>query len=97
MPYTRSRILDDMAKLVTDAAGAARGVRRDVGTMARSQAERVMRDLEVPSREEFEAVRDMARLAREENERLSQRIDELERRLVALGPPTGVAEPPGAA
>lgn len=81
MPHTRSRILDDMAKLMTDAAGAAQGVRRDMETMIRSQAERFMRDLDIPTREELEAVKEMARLAREENERLSLRIAELERRL----------------
>ena len=78
MPYTRSRIFDDVAKLVTDAAGAAQGARRDVETMARSQIERLMRELDVPTREELEAVKSMARLAREENERLKERLDRLE-------------------
>src|SRR5262249_42121701 len=54
------------------------GVRREFDTLLRSQAERILRDLDVVKREEFEAVKDMARLAREENEALKARIAALE-------------------
>jgi BMFP domain-containing protein YqiC len=47
----------------------------------RNQAERILRDLDVVKREEFEAVKDMARLAREENEALKARIGALEAKL----------------
>jgi hypothetical protein len=56
-------------------------VRREVDTLFRSQAERILRDLDVVPREEFEAVKDMARLAREENEALKARIAALETKL----------------
>jgi len=79
LPYTRNRILDDVAKLVTDAAGAAQGLRRDAETVMRSQVERMMRELDIPTREELEAVKEMARLAREHNERLERRLEILER------------------
>ena len=65
----------------TDAAGAAEGVRKEVESVVRAQAERVLRDLDVVQREEFEAVKAMAQKAREENEQLKQRIAELEARL----------------
>ena len=55
-----SRILDDFARLMTDAAGAAQGVRQEFETAFRSQAERVLNTMDVVKREEFEAVRDMA-------------------------------------
>lgn len=79
-----NRILDEFAKLVTDAAGAAQGVRREVETAFRAQAERLLNSMELVQREEFEAVRDMAAKARSENQKLSTRIEELEARLAEL-------------
>ena len=76
-----SRILDDFARLMTDAAGAAQGVRQEFETAFRSQAERVLNAMDVVKREEFEAVRDMAIRAREENDLLLERIEALEARL----------------
>lgn len=73
-----NRILDEFAKLMTDAAGAAQGVRREVETAFRGQAERVLNSMDVVQREEFEALRDMVVKAREENARLSARIEVLE-------------------
>jgi hypothetical protein len=78
MTQTSNRFFDEMARLMNDAAGVAQGVRREFDTLFRSQAERVLRDLEVVQREEFEAVKEMARLAREENEALKVRIAALE-------------------
>ena len=78
MTQTSNRIFDEMARLMNDAAGVAQGVRREFDTLFRSQAERILRELDVVPREEFDAVKDMARLAREENEALKARIEELE-------------------
>ena len=76
-----NRILDEFAKLLTDAAGAAQGVRREVEQAFRAQAERLLNSMEVVQREEFEAVRDMAVKARAENKALAARIDALEAKL----------------
>lgn len=73
-----NRILDEFAKLLTDAAGAAQGVRKEVETAFHSQAERVLNSMDVVQREEFEAVREMAVKAREENAVLAKRIAALE-------------------
>jgi BMFP domain-containing protein YqiC len=81
MTQTTNRFFDEIARLMNDAAGAAQGVKREVETVMRSQAERVLRDLDLVKREEFEAVKDMARLAREENEVLKARIAALEKRV----------------
>jgi len=78
MTQTSNRIFDEMARLMNDAAGVAQGVRREFDGLFRSQAERILRELDVVPREEFEAVKEMARLAREENEALKARIDALE-------------------
>ena len=74
MTQTTNRFFDEIGRLMNDAAGAAQGVKREVDTVMRNQAERILRDLDVVKREEFEAVKDMARLAREENEALKARI-----------------------
>ncbi|WP_306225113.1 accessory factor UbiK family protein [Bosea beijingensis] len=76
-----NRILDDIARLATDAAGAAQGVRREVETVVKTQIERLLRDLDVVAREEFEAVREMALIAREENDKLATRLKALEEKL----------------
>lgn len=78
MTQSTSRIFDEFARLMTDAAGAAQGVRKEFDTVVRAQAERILGELDVVQREEFEAVMAMARKAREENARLEARIDELE-------------------
>lgn len=85
MTQTSNRIFDEMARLMNDAAGVASGVRREFDTLFRTQAERILRELAVVQREEFEAVKDMARLAREENEALRARIEVLEAKLAAKG------------
>ena len=79
-----NRILDEFAKLMTDAAGAAQGVRREVETAFRAQAEKLLNSMDIPQREEFEAARDMAAKARAENVTLAARLDALEARLAAL-------------
>jgi BMFP domain-containing protein YqiC len=78
MTQTTNRFLDELAKLLTDAAGAAQGMRREVETLMKAQGERILRDMDVVQREEFEAVREMAAKARDENEQLKARIAELE-------------------
>ena len=81
MTQTSNRFFDEIGRLMNDAAGAAQGVKREVDTVMRNQAERILRDLDIVKREEFEAVKDMARLAREENEALKARIAALEAKL----------------
>src|SRR5262249_15844685 len=84
------------ARLMNDAAGVAQGVRREFETLFRNQAERFLRDLDVVKREEFEAVKEMARIAREENEMLKARLAALEARLSQLTPLPGPATGPAA-
>lgn len=78
MAETSNRIYDRFARLMNDAASVASGVRREASSMFRSQAERIANDIDLVRREEFEAVKEMARLAREENARLEERIAKLE-------------------
>jgi BMFP domain-containing protein YqiC len=91
MTQTSSRFFDEMGRLMNDAAGVAQGVRREFDTLFRTQAERVLRELDVVQREEFEAAKEMARLAREENEALKARIDALEAKLADKRPKKSAA------
>jgi hypothetical protein len=86
MVQTTNRFFDEVARLMNDAAGAAQGVRREFETLFRTQAERVLRELDVVRREDFEAVKDMARIAREENEALKARVSALEAALAKASP-----------
>jgi BMFP domain-containing protein YqiC len=74
-------ILDGLARLVTDAAGAAQSVRSEMDSFVRQRLERLVADMDFVPREEFEAVKEMAARARGENERLEARIAVLEARL----------------
>jgi len=82
MTQTTGRFFDELGKLITGAAGAADGVRKEIESVVRAQAERVLRDLDVVQREEFEAVKAMAQKAREENDALKARIAALEAAIV---------------
>ena len=82
-PKGPNRMLDEFARLMTDAAGAAQGVRREVETAFRTQGERLINQMDLVQREEFEAVRDMAAKARLENEALKKRLADLEARMPA--------------
>lgn len=90
MPQPGGRLFDDFSRLVTDASGLAAGVRREIETAVRGQVERLLAAMDVVSREEFEAAKRMASLARDENERLEKRILALEQKLGTAGTP-----PPG--
>jgi BMFP domain-containing protein YqiC len=86
MSQSSNRILDELAKLMTDAAGAAQGVKREVEGAFRAQGERFLNSMDLVQREEFDAVMAMAQKAREENETLSKRIDALEAQLGIIKP-----------
>lgn len=78
MTQTTNRLFDDFAKLMTDAVGAAEGVKRETEALIRAQAEKFLRDMNIVTREDFAAVRDMAQKARQENEALAARVAALE-------------------
>ncbi|MDO9384752.1 MAG: accessory factor UbiK family protein [Hyphomicrobiaceae bacterium] len=83
MTQTSNRLLDEFAKLMTDAAGAAQGVKKEIDTLVKTQGERILKDMDVVRREEFEVVKAMAEKARAENERLEARLVVLEAQLSA--------------
>ena len=87
MNTTQNRFFDELARLMTNAAGAAQGVRREFDTLVQTQMERVLNNMELVKRDEFEAVKAMAQKAREENDSLAARIAALEERIASLSGP----------
>lgn len=81
-----SRILDDLARVAGGALGALAGVRGEIEAQLRQQFERVLAQMDVVSREEFDAVQTMAARAREEQEKLTERVAALEAILAAKAP-----------
>jgi BMFP domain-containing protein YqiC len=81
MTATSSKFFDELAKLMTSATCAAQGVRKEVDGLVQSQVERILNNMNVVKREEFDVARDMAEKARQENERLEKRLAELETKL----------------
>lgn len=98
MTQTSNRLADEFAKLMTDVAGVAQGVRREAETAVKSQVERFLGDMDLVRRDELDAVQEMAAKAREENEALKARIAALEARLgpEAASPGPGSADTGGA-
>jgi BMFP domain-containing protein YqiC len=78
---TRDKFFDDISQLMTNAAGMAQGMKSEAETAMKGWMERWLADSNLVTREEFDAVREMATKAREENDRLAARIAELEAQL----------------
>ena len=72
-----SRIFDDIGRLMNDAAGIADGVRREVETAVRSQAERLVADLDLVKREDYDALRELVQAQGEELSHLKKDLSAL--------------------
>lgn len=81
MTQIKNPFFDELAKIMTNAAGAAQGVSQEIESLFRSQGEKMLNDMDLVKREEFEAVKEMAAKARDENDKLANRIAELEEQL----------------
>ncbi len=78
------RIFDELGRLMTDAAGVAEGMRREVESLVKTQGERFLGDMDLVKREEFEVLREVVQAARAENEALEARVTALEAQIAAL-------------
>ena len=77
---SRSKILDDVSQLMTNAMGVAQGAREEAETAIKSIIDRWLADHDFVTREEFDAVKAMAQKAREENDNLKARLDAIEKK-----------------
>ena len=84
---TQNKFFDDISKLMTNAMGVAQGAKDEAETAMKGWVDRWLAERNLVTREEFEAVREMAVRAREENEALKARLDALEPRPVSEGFP----------
>src|SRR5215510_14940040 len=83
---TRNPFIDDLTKMASGAMGALTGVKDEVEARVRDQFARILDGMDIPRRDEFDAVKAMAAKAREENEELKKQIAELQARLLNTGP-----------
>ena len=81
---TSNKLFDELAKMATNAAGAARGLQQEVEAIMKGQAEKLLSQMDLVNRDAFEAVKAMAVKAREENEALAARVTALEAEVAAL-------------
>lgn len=66
MAQTGSKLFDELGRLMNGAAGVADGVRREVETAVRAQAERLVADMDLVKREDFDALRELVQAQGEE-------------------------------
>jgi BMFP domain-containing protein YqiC len=81
---TENRLLDDLARMANGALNTLSGLREEIETRVRERVERILADMDMVPREEFEAVRAMAQKARTEQEDLAAKMAELERKVAKL-------------
>ena len=86
---TRNKILDDLSHLMTNAMGVAQGAQEEARNALRGMVDRLLADRDLVTREEFEAVREMAQKAREENAALAARLAAIEGREAPASPDSG--------
>lgn len=72
-----NKIFDDLGKLMNDAAGVADGVRREAETAVKAQMERLVNDMDLAKREEFDALRELVQIQGEEIAVLRKELDAL--------------------
>ena len=75
---TQNKFFDDISKLMTNAMGVAHGAKAEAENAMKGWIDRWLADRDFVTREEFEAVREMAIKARTENAELKARLDALE-------------------
>lgn len=84
-----SRIFDNLGRMMNEAAGVADGVRREIETIVKAQAQRIVNDMELVKREDFDALRELVQVQGEE-------IDALRQQLAALKGKAGKGDKPAA-
>lgn len=94
---SQNRLFDDLARVATSAMGVAAGMREEIEARLRDQFERIVNQMDLVPRDEFEAIKAVAVRAREEQETLTERMEALEARLAEAERKLTAAKPAGAA
>ena len=90
---TRNRLFDDAARIAGGAVGTLAGAKREIEALVRQQLERMLTSLDLVTRDEFEAVKEMAAKARSEQEALADRLAALEKKAAGKRPSSAKAKP----
>jgi BMFP domain-containing protein YqiC len=93
---TENRLLDDLARMANGALNTLSGLREEIESRVRERVERMLADMDMVPREEFDAVKAMAQKARAEQEDLAARVAELERKLTEPRGATAARQPSAA-
>ena len=75
---SKNKFMDDIGQMMTNAMGVAQGAKDEAETAMKGLVDRWLADRDFVTREEFDAVRAMAQKAREENDALKTRLDNIE-------------------
>jgi len=94
---TSNRFLDDLAKVANSAVSTVGGIKGEVEAIVRQRLDRLLGDMDLVARDEFEAVKAMAAKARLAQEKLEVRVAELEAQLVKKAAPRAKKKPPSSA
>ena len=90
---TDNRLLDDLARMANGALNTLSGLREEIESRVRERVERMLADMDMVPRDEFEAIKAMAQKARAGQEDLAAKVAELERRLGELSTPAAGPKP----
>ena len=72
-----SKIFDELGKLMNNAAGVADGVRREIETAVKSQLERMINDMDLVKREDYDALRELVQAQSAELKELKAAVESL--------------------
>lgn len=75
---TQNRFVDDLARLLSSAAGTLSGVRNEMESVFRQPLERLLASMDLVSHDTFDALRALAQATRTHQENLDQRLSALE-------------------
>lgn len=80
-----SRLFDELGKLMNNAAGVADGVRREIETAVKSQLERMVNDMDLVKREDYDALRELVQAQSAELKALTAEVEALKSKSTASG------------
>jgi len=78
---TSNRVLDDLAKVAGGAVSTLAGVKQEMESQVQNVLQKILADMDLVPREEFDAIKAVAVKARSEQEKLERRVEALEKQL----------------
>ena len=79
MHQSGSKLLNKFGELLSDTAGAASGLKKEIEVLVRSQVERILMDFDLVQRDEFDAIKEMLTKERNKNDELEKKLKDIEK------------------